>query len=149
MTSNYHNCSNFSCKVSLLHLRTRHRCAALGTDGRAISWSRRLLGIYIIPVFDMLFPDQEVSTMRVIDSHTEGEANWMIIDGDSAMGNSPLAERVLHFAIDFDADRSFPVHETYGREVVVGALLCDPSNPACAAGLTYFNKVGYFGMCGH
>jgi 4-hydroxyproline epimerase len=32
---------------------------------------------------------------------------------------------------------------------MVGALLCDPVDPACAAGVIFFNNVGYLGMCGH
>jgi 4-hydroxyproline epimerase len=32
---------------------------------------------------------------------------------------------------------------------MVGALLCDPLDSACAAGVIFFNNVGYLGMCGH
>jgi 4-hydroxyproline epimerase len=32
---------------------------------------------------------------------------------------------------------------------MVGALLCDPADPSCAAGVIFFNNVGYLGMCGH
>lgn len=87
--------------------------------------------------------------MRVIDSHTEGEPTRIIIEGGPALGSGPLAERVLRFANEFDAFRSFAVNEPRGHEAVVGALLCEPSNPACAAGLIFFNNVGYLGMCGH
>jgi len=31
----------------------------------------------------------------------------------------------------------------------VGALLCEPTDPACAAGVIFFNNVAYLGMCGH
>jgi len=31
----------------------------------------------------------------------------------------------------------------------VGALLCEPVDPTCAAGVIYFNNVGYLGMCVH
>jgi 4-hydroxyproline epimerase len=31
----------------------------------------------------------------------------------------------------------------------VGALLCEPVDPDCAAGVIFFNNVGYLGMCGH
>jgi 4-hydroxyproline epimerase len=33
--------------------------------------------------------------------------------------------------------------------VIVGALLCEPVDPSCAAGVIFFNNVGYIGMCGH
>jgi 4-hydroxyproline epimerase len=32
---------------------------------------------------------------------------------------------------------------------MVGALLCASSDPRCAAGVIFFNNVGYLGMCGH
>jgi 4-hydroxyproline epimerase len=32
---------------------------------------------------------------------------------------------------------------------MVGGLLCDPVDPTCAAGVIFFNNVGYLGMCGH
>src|SRR5258708_38610866 len=32
---------------------------------------------------------------------------------------------------------------------MVGALLCEPGDPSCIAGVTFFNNVGYLGMCGH
>ena len=33
--------------------------------------------------------------------------------------------------------------------MIVGALLCEPVDPLCAAGVIFFNNVGYLGMCGH
>jgi len=41
------------------------------------------------------------------------------------------------------------VNEPRGSDVMVGALLCQPTDPACAAGVIFFNNVGYLGMCGH
>jgi 4-hydroxyproline epimerase len=32
---------------------------------------------------------------------------------------------------------------------MVGALLCQPFDPSCSAGVIFFNNVGYLGMCGH
>ena len=32
---------------------------------------------------------------------------------------------------------------------MVGALLCEPVSPESAAGVIFFNNVGYLGMCGH
>jgi 4-hydroxyproline epimerase len=32
---------------------------------------------------------------------------------------------------------------------MVGALLCEPVDRVCAAGVIFFNNVGYLGMCGH
>ncbi len=87
--------------------------------------------------------------MQIIDSHTEGEPTRMVIAGGPALGNGPLSERLQRFKEHFDAYRSFAVNEPRGNDAVVGALLCAPVNPLCAAGLIFFNNVGYLGMCGH
>lgn len=87
--------------------------------------------------------------MRVIDSHTEGEPTRLIVDGGPDLGRGPLDERRARFAAEFDRVRSFAVNEPRGNDAVVGALLCEPVDPACAAGFIFFNNVGYLGMCGH
>ena len=87
--------------------------------------------------------------MRVIDSHTEGEPTRLVIDGGPPLGEGPLEERLRRFSQAHDAYRSFAVNEPRGNDAVVGALLCEPVNPDCAAGLIFFNNVGYLGMCGH
>jgi 4-hydroxyproline epimerase len=87
--------------------------------------------------------------MRVIDSHTEGEPTRLIVEGGPDLGGGPLAERRARFAQAFDHVRSFAVNEPRGHDAVVGALLCEPVDPTCAAGLIFFNNVGYLGMCGH
>jgi 4-hydroxyproline epimerase len=87
--------------------------------------------------------------MRVIDSHTEGEPTRLIVDGGPSLGRGSLADRRKRFARDFDHVRRFAVAEPRGHEALVGALLCEPEEPSCAAGLIFFNNVGYLGMCGH
>ena len=39
--------------------------------------------------------------------------------------------------------------EPRGSDALVGALLCRTPNAGCAAGVIFFNNVGYLGMCGH
>jgi 4-hydroxyproline epimerase len=90
-----------------------------------------------------------MSAMRVIDSHTEGEPTRLILEGGPDLGKGPLAERSRIFARDFDSIRSFAVNEPRGYDALVGGLLCDPVDPACAAGVIFFNNVGMLGMCGH
>ena len=87
--------------------------------------------------------------MRVIDSHTEGEPTRVIVDGGPPLGDGPLAERRARFAREFDQFRRFAVNEPRGHDAIVGALLCEPHDKSCAAGVIYFNNVGYIGMCGH
>jgi 4-hydroxyproline epimerase len=87
--------------------------------------------------------------VRVIDSHTEGEPTRVIVDGGPPLGDGPLAERRARFAREFDHVRRFAVNEPRGHDAIVGALLCEPHDPSCAAGVIFFNNVGYIGMCGH
>jgi 4-hydroxyproline epimerase len=87
--------------------------------------------------------------MRVIDSHTEGEPTRLVVSGGPDLGRGPMSERRARFASDFDHIRSFVVNEPRGHDAVVGALLVEPVDPACAAGVIYFNNVGMIGMCGH
>jgi 4-hydroxyproline epimerase len=87
--------------------------------------------------------------VRVVDSHTEGEPTRLIIDGGPLLGGGPLSERRRRFAGEFDHVRRFVINEPRGHDALVGALLCEPEDPSCAAGLIFFNNVGYLGMCGH
>ena len=87
--------------------------------------------------------------IRLLDSHTGGEPTRLVLEGGPELGAGPLAARRDLFRERFDAFRSAVVNEPRGSDVVVGALLCAPSDPACAAGVIFFNNVGYLGMCGH
>jgi 4-hydroxyproline epimerase len=87
--------------------------------------------------------------IRVIDSHTGGEPTRVVVSGGPELGNGSLAERLERFKNEFDSFRSAIVAEPRGNDAMVGALLCEPIDPSCAAGVIYFNNVGYLGMCGH
>ena len=87
--------------------------------------------------------------MRVIDSHTEGEPTRVIVEGGPPLGHGQLAQRRQRFAREFDHFRRFAVTEPHGHEAMVGALLCEPHDPTCAAGVIFFDNAGYLGMCGH
>lgn len=86
---------------------------------------------------------------RIIDSHTGGEPTRLIVSGGPELGHGPLAERLQRLRDHHDAWRRAVVNEPRGSEVIVGALLCEPESPASAAGVIFFNNVGYLGMCGH
>ena len=91
----------------------------------------------------------ELQRIRFIDSHTGGEPTRLIVSGGPPLGSGPLAERFKLFREKYDHYRSATVNEPRGSDAVVGALLCDPVDRACAAGVIFFNNVGYLGMCGH
>jgi 4-hydroxyproline epimerase len=87
--------------------------------------------------------------IRVIDSHTGGEPTRVVISGGPDLGGGTLAQRCAKFAEMHDAFRSSVVNEPRGSDVIVGALLVPPTDPACCAGVIFFNNVGTLGMCGH
>ena len=91
----------------------------------------------------------ELRKIRIVDSHTGGEPTRLVVAGGPGLGQGPLAERLRRFRSQHDDFRSAVVNEPRGSDVVVGALLCQPVDPSCAAGVIYFNNVGYLGMCGH
>src|ERR1017187_396056 len=78
-----------------------------------------------------------------------GEPTRLVVSGGPDVGDGLLAERLECFRTTHDHFRSAIVNEPRGSDVMVGALLCDPLDSACAAGVIFFNNVGYLGMCGH
>lgn len=87
--------------------------------------------------------------VRVLDSHTAGEPTRLVIAGGPDLGTGSLSERMVCFQRSHDSFRSAVVNEPRGSDVLVGALLCEPEDRTCAAGVIFFNNVGYLGMCGH
>lgn len=90
-----------------------------------------------------------MKTLDFIDSHTGGEPTRLVVSGGPDLGAGPLAERLERLRTQHDDWRAAVVTEPRGSDVMVGALLCEPSDPSCAAGVIFFNNVGYLGMCGH
>src|SRR5216117_2404170 len=90
-----------------------------------------------------------MTRVQIIDSHTGGEPTRVVISGGPDLGGGTVADRLTVLREQHDRFRSAVVNEPRGSDVLVGALLCEPSDPACAAGVIFFNNVGYLGMCGH
>src|SRR6187551_380765 len=85
----------------------------------------------------------------VIDSHTGGEPTRVVLSGGPELGSGTVAARLEVFRTRHDRFRCAVVNEPRGSEVLVGALLCEPSAADCATGVIFFNNVGFLGMCGH
>jgi 4-hydroxyproline epimerase len=107
-----------------------------GFGAKSESWGHRL-------------NPKDIRRVRVVDSHTGGEPTRVVLAGEPNLGAGPLADRVKRFRLEHDQFRSAVVNEPRGSDVVVGALLCEPVDRTCAAGVIFFNNVGYLGMCGH
>ncbi|MCB1275097.1 MAG: proline racemase family protein [Prosthecobacter sp.] len=73
--------------------------------------------------------------MPIIDSHTGGEPTRVVLGGITSA--------------DLEKYRRAIICEPRGHEVIVGALLVEPKDTSCAAGVIFFNNVGLLGMCGH
>jgi 4-hydroxyproline epimerase len=90
-----------------------------------------------------------VQRIQVIDTHTGGEPTRVVIAGGPELGDGPMSKRLAAFRDHHDAFRSAVVNEPRGSDVMVGALILEPVDPTTAAGVIFFNNVGYLGMCGH
>jgi 4-hydroxyproline epimerase len=84
-----------------------------------------------------------------IDSHTGGEPTRVLIDTQLALGEGTVADQLQVLRTQHDHLRTAALNEPRGNEVIVGALLCEPSDRSCTTGVIFFNNVGYLGMCGH
>ena len=89
------------------------------------------------------------SRIQVIDSHTAGEPTRCVLSDGPELASGPLADRLNEFRERHDLYRRAILCEPRGSDVVVGALLLQPFDPACAAAVIFFNNAGYLGMCGH
>src|SRR5947209_13495319 len=87
--------------------------------------------------------------IHVVDSHTAGEPTRVVVAGGPDLGGGSVADRLAVFRDRHDAFRSAVSNEPRGSDVLVGALLCEPADPGCAAGVIFFNNAGVLGMCGH
>ena len=86
--------------------------------------------------------------VRVVDSHTGGEPTRIVIEGAPPLRGT-LSEQLRQFRESHDGFRSAIINEPRGSDVLVGGLLTPATSTGAAAGVIYFNNVGFLGMCGH
>jgi len=84
-----------------------------------------------------------------LDSHTGGEPTRLIETPPFDLGAGSVADKLSRLIKDHDDFRTTVLNEPRGSDVLVGALLVEPSDPTCQLGVIFFNNVGYLGMCGH
>lgn len=87
--------------------------------------------------------------LQVIDSHTGGEPTRLVVAGGPQLGGGPLAQQRTRLSEQHDWLRTALIREPRGSDVIVGAVLCQPTDQRFAAGVVFFNNVGYLNMCGH
>jgi len=93
--------------------------------------------------------EHAVKRVQVIDSHTGGEPTRVVIAGGPDLGRGSVADQLAVFRDRHDDFRAAVVNEPRGSDVLVGAMLCEPGDQTCAAGVIFFNNIGVLGMCGH
>jgi 4-hydroxyproline epimerase len=87
--------------------------------------------------------------VHFVDSHTGGEPTRVIVSGGPSLPGGSVAQKLDQLRGRLDFFRTATINEPRGSDIIVGALLCEPQSPSSAAGVIYFNNVGYLGMCVH
>jgi 4-hydroxyproline epimerase len=88
-------------------------------------------------------------TIDVVDSHTGGEPTRVVVGGFPRLRGATLLERRGDLAARFRRLATAIVDEPRGNEPMVGALLTEPVDEGCAAGVIFFDRTLVLGMCGH
>jgi len=87
--------------------------------------------------------------VNVMDSHTGGEPTRVVIAGGPDLGEGTVAEKLAVFRERHDGFRRAVITEPRGSDVLVGALLVEPADASCVAGVIFFDNACCIGMCGH
>jgi 4-hydroxyproline epimerase len=90
-----------------------------------------------------------VRRVSVIDSHTGGEPTRVVVAGGPHLGNGSMADRRAIFRDRHDDFRRAVITEPRGSDILIGAMLCEPHDTSCVAGVVFFNNAGVLNMCGH
>ena len=90
-----------------------------------------------------------MSAIQIIDSHTEGEPTRIVISGGPNLGGGTMAEKSKKLREEHDWLRSAVCNEPRGHDAMVGALICEPSEPNCICGVIFFNNLSTLNMCIH
>ena len=74
----------------------------------------------------------------------------MVVEGGPDLGEgTTVAEKREHLGREHDWVRTACVNEPRGYDAMVGAILCEPSEPDCVTGVIFFNNVGLLQGCVH
>ena len=90
------------------------------------------------------FPNRIVT----VDSHTEGEATRLVVDGVDPIPGETMAEKLEFHRANRDHVRLLLNREPRGGELLT-ARVTDPVTPGAAFGLIYMDARRYPYLCGH
>src|SRR5437660_8529959 len=69
-----------------------------------------------------------MTRVQIVDSHTGGEPTRVVISGGPDLGGGTVADRLAVLREQHDRFRAAVVNEPRGSDVLVGALLVEPSD---------------------
>lgn len=87
--------------------------------------------------------------ITTIDSHTEGEATRLIVDGIGPVPGKTMLEKLSWFKSERDHTRSLLTKEPRGSKDILAALVTEPVSKEADFGLIYMDAKRYPFLCGH
>ena len=92
---------------------------------------------------------QTPSLVTTIDSHTEGEATRLIVDGPGEIPGSTMTEKLNFYKAHYDRVRCLLTREPRGSREILAAQVTEAVTPEAAFGLIYMDARRYPYLCGH
>jgi proline racemase len=89
------------------------------------------------------------SFVTTIDSHTEGEATRLIVDGPGEILGSTMMEKLAYYKANYDQVRCLVTQEPRGSRDILAAQVTGAVSPNAAFGLIYMDAKRYPYLCGH
>jgi len=87
--------------------------------------------------------------LSAIDTHTEGNAERVVIGGIPPIPGDTMLEKVKYVRGHLDHLRTLLVHEPRGYSNMFASLVIPPADPRADFGVIYLEPGGYPTMCGH
>ena len=91
----------------------------------------------------------DTNKIKVIDSHTAGEPTRVVVGGAPDLGAGNMTDLRDRFEEKAHWLRTALLSEPRGFKAMVGALLCEPVDTKCVAGVIFFNNSGVLKGCIH
>lgn len=103
---------------------------------------------------DMYYQDEirlntEQSWITTIDSHTEGEATRLVVDGLNTIPGDTMVQKLDWFKFRYDHIRSMLTKEPRGSKEILAAVVTKSVSKEAAFGLLYMDAKRYPYLCGH
>ncbi len=88
-------------------------------------------------------------TLPFVDTHTAGEPTRIVLDGFPQPPGATMEERRQWLSVHADGLRRLVLQEPRGHRDMFGAVVSEPVDPTCDAGVFFIESGGYLRMCGH